>query len=279
MSRIRSRITFADGWQERFEAWGFHRFEDYFNCEDGSLINRNTRRNVVEMRLGIKDRPEIFFMKRFFYPHWKDIFFTWQNFGSICSQAACEWKNANILRSIDVGAYEPIGYGEQTLLGIERRSFFITRRIEGICLTDWLKQHRSDLRSLELEKKISVLGRLFRRIHDAGIRLPDLYVWHVFLLGDTDSDFTDNSFALIDLHRMKIRRKDIDQRTRDLGAFLYSMCEPFFEDRHRRLLTDAYLEGDLSFNRERFLSAVEHRRQTLQRRRSTPEYARQAGSM
>ncbi len=274
MSRIRTRLAFSDGWQERLEAWGFHRFEEYFDYEEGALINRNTKRNVVEMRFGAKDRPDVFYMKRFFRPHWKDVFFTWRNFGSICSQAACEWKNANVLRSIGVGTYEPICYGEQTVWGIERRSFFITRRIDGICLTDWLRQNRSDLRSLELEKMISVLGRLVRRIHEAGIRLPDLYVWHVFLLGNTGSDYTENSFALIDLHRMMIRRNDIGQRSRDLGAFLYSMCEPFFDERHRKLLLDSYLVGGPTDNREKFSSAVERRRQLLMRRRRTPEYAR-----
>ncbi len=272
MSFVRTRMVFAEGWQERFAGWGLRRFEDFFDHDEGLLINRNTKRNVVEMRLGGGENPEIFYRKLFFSPHWKDVWFTLRNFGAICSQAACEWKNAHALLDLGVETYRPVCYGEETMFGIERRSFFVTARLAGPCLTDWLRENRPDSKSQNLTMMILELGRLFRRVHDAGIRLPDLYVWHVFLTGR--QPWSPESFALIDLHRMMVRRKDPAQRASDLGAFLYSMAEPFFDERLRKLLVDSYLENGLDGNRERFCAAVDRRRRTLERRRQIPEYAR-----
>lgn len=273
MRVVRKRVVFAEGWEERFAAWGLRNFEDFFDYDDGLFVNRNDKRNVVEMRLGDQDNPDIFYRKRFFSPYWKDVFFTLRNFGVICSQAACEWKNANALLDLGVESYRPVCYGEETAFGIERRSFFVTQRLTGPCLADWLRQRGTDAKSQELQLMVLELGRLFRRIHDAGIRMPDLYVWHVFLTGG--QPWSPESFALIDLHRMMVKRKDLAQRARDLGAFLYSMAEPFFDGRLRKLLVDSYLEGGFPDNRERFIAAVEKRRQKLIQRRDIPEYARQ----
>ncbi len=272
MSMARTRVTFAEGWQQRFAEWGLRSFEDFFDYDDGLLINRNTKRNVVEMRLGTDDKPEIFFRKRFFSPHWKDVFFTLRNFGSICSQAACEWKNTHALLDIGIETYRPVCYGEETIFGIERRSFFVTARLAGPCLTDWLRQRGANPESPELAEMVLQMARLFRQIHDAGFRMPDLYVWHMFLTGR--QPWSPESFALIDLHRMMIRRRGLAQRARDLGAFVYSMAEPFFDERLRILLLDSYLKGGIEGNRERFIVAVKKRRQTLMRRRGIPEYAR-----
>jgi hypothetical protein len=273
MSLARTRLVFAEGWQPRFAEWGLRGFEDFFDYDGGLQVNRNDKRNVVEMRFGGGDKPEIFYRKRFFSPYWKDIFFTLRNFGTICSQAACEWKNAHALLDIGVETYRPVCYGEETIFGIERRSFFVTARLAGPCLADWLKQRGPDPRSKDLEPMVKELGRLFRRVHDAGIRMPDLYVWHVFLTGR--QPWSPESFALIDLHRMMVRRKDIAQRVRDLGAFLYSMAEPFFHERHRKLLLDSYLEEGIAGSRVQFFAAIEQRKQLLTRRRHVPEYAQQ----
>ncbi|NLH16700.1 MAG: hypothetical protein GX455_08980, partial [Phycisphaerae bacterium] len=122
MSIVSTRVVFAEGWEERFADWGLRSFEDFFDYDGGLQVNRNDKRNVVEMRLGTGDKQEIFFRKRFFSPHWKDVFFTLRNFGAICSQAACEWKNAHALLDIGVETYRPVCYGEETVFGIERRS-------------------------------------------------------------------------------------------------------------------------------------------------------------
>ena len=133
------------------------------------------------MELELEGGHKEFFMKRFFNPHLKDIFFTFRNFGRICSQAMCEWKNADILLGNGVVTYKPLCYGEQKILGVERRSFFVTEKLRGQCFTDFLSRRWAGLDRIEREKIITGLAVFVRRIHDAGISLPDLYVWHIFI--------------------------------------------------------------------------------------------------
>jgi hypothetical protein len=103
------------------------------------------------------------------------MFFSISNFGRFCSQAACEWKNTNILLKNGIETYRPVCYGEQTRLGVERKSFFVTEEIQDRCLSDFIADNWSKLTGRQKEKIIVSLAKLIRRIHDAGISLPHDY--------------------------------------------------------------------------------------------------------
>ena len=263
------RVEFSSGWAGIFEQAGLRTLEDFFDYSDGQIINRNKKREVVAMTLGGSDGNYEFFMKRFFKPHFKDMLFTVRNFGRMCSQATCEWNNAGALLKAGVGTYIPICRGEETTLGLEKRSFFITEKIKGQCFTDFVRLRWDRLAQSEKEAVIVSLAQVIRRVHEAGISLPDLYVWHVFI---TEKEDGGCDFAIIDLHRMKINVTSRAERIRNLGAFYFSMSAKYFDDDIKHTFLDAYLGPGRLNEKDVFLRGVEHRCAVLERRRRRLDY-------
>ena len=230
------RVVFSDNRQGFFAEVGLKSFDDFFNC-DGERISTATKRDVRKLTLDNGSAKKVFFMKRFFSPHFKDMLFTYLNFGRFCSQAACEWQNANLLLENGIGTYRPICFGEQTKFGIERKSFFITEELHGQCFTDFVAQNRADLSTEQKEKIIVSLADVIRKIHAAQISLPDLYLWHIYLLQKQNGDY---EFDFIDLHRMARNVKNQNRQLANLGRLLHSMTDKYFTESERLLLISAY---------------------------------------
>ncbi|MHC4418800.1 MAG: hypothetical protein ACYSU6_09480, partial [Planctomycetota bacterium] len=110
------RVVFADSWQRFFHECGLRSFDDFFSSSPGRT-DKSKKRHVGVLNLGNGANRKVFFLKRFYHPHFKDMFFAFRNFGHLCSQAACEWKNANLLLDKGIGTYRPVCYGEQTKCG------------------------------------------------------------------------------------------------------------------------------------------------------------------
>ena len=232
------KIIYAESWQERLAEFGLEKFDNFFSFTGGEIVNKNNKRDVTIMAFEQGTDSKTFFMKRFFKPHFKDMFFALRSFGSFCSQAELEWKNANFLLNNGVETYRPVCYGVRSALGIERQSFIVTEEIKGQCLTDFVKENWSQLAEFEKKKILVSLGKLFRKIHDLGISLPDLYVWHIFVMSETGSDKLD--FAVIDLHRMTANTRNRNEQLKNLGRFHHSMINKYFTDHDRDLLINAY---------------------------------------
>ncbi len=112
-----------------------------------STIHRWTR-NTQEHK---EERPEsnireiaehnVFFVKRFHKPHFKDIVTALRNCGrlnSLNSQAGLERKNAHKLLENGIETYKPVCLGERTVSGFERMSFLITEELTSISMLDLL---------------------------------------------------------------------------------------------------------------------------------------------
>ena len=184
----------------------------------------------------------------------------------------CEWKNADILLENDVQTYRPVCYGEWKILGLERKSFLVTEKLNSECFTDFLGRRWPWLERSEKEKIMFALARVVRRIHDAGISLPDLYVWHLFI-EEKVSEGANGSyeFAVIDLHRMRINA-GAAQQIRDLGALDFSMLDNYFDDELRRFFLDSYMSGATGPKKENFWRSVRKRSSVLSARRRRPSY-------
>ncbi len=230
------KIVFADSWQGFFAEFGLRSFYDFFDYPGTERIDKKTKRRVNKLTFGDGRKRRTFFMKRFYYSHLKDTFLALRNFRQLCSQAACEWKNANLLFKNGFETYRPACYGEQMKSGLEKKSFFVTEELQDQCLTDFVAQNWSQLRQLQKEKIIVQLAKTIRKIHDAGISLPDLYVWHIFIKENQDQW----NFAVIDLHRMKHNVSDRNQQIRNLGRLDYSMLDKYFDEKMRRLFIESY---------------------------------------
>ena len=194
------------------------------------------------LTLGEGGESKVFFRKRFFKPHFKDILFAWRSFGSPISQAKLEWQNAHLLLENNIETYRPVCYGERTKFGVERKSFFITEKLAGKALSEFVCEKWSQLSPQQKEKIIVQLGRFIRRIHDALISLPDLYIWHVFIKEQPEPDKYD--FAVIDLHRMEHDVSSQNKLIQNLGRLHHSMVAKYFDDRLKELLIESYAGDD-----------------------------------
>ncbi len=114
------KVVFAAGtWRKFFAKFGLESFDDFFDYSQGQTINKNTKRNVSKLAFGEGDNRKVFFRKRFFSPHVKDMIFAWRSFGRLTSQAAVEWHNANMLFENGIETYRPVCYAAQTKFSLE----------------------------------------------------------------------------------------------------------------------------------------------------------------
>lgn len=259
-----------------FSQHGLKTFDDFFSIESGRVINRNEKRDVTVLRLAAGDGQRVYFMKRFFCPHPKDMLFTFRNFGRFCSQAELEWRCANILLENGIETYHPVAWGVQTRFGIERRSFFITEKIDGKSLIEYLLEHWDGFDSSQQEKLVVGLAQFFRSLHRAKLSLPDSYLWHLFVLEPILPD-APYRFAIIDLHRMQVHAAAARHAARNLGALLFSLPDEWFDGRLRELFLQTYLDtcgGADVADRAAFLSALKKREEILIARRKKPNLAR-----
>ena len=261
------KVEFTKGFESLFQQAHLEIFDDYFDYRQGETININKKRNVVAFSIGEGEYRRDFFMKRFHQPHFKDMTFTIFNFGKLCSQAELEWRNANLLLQTGIETYRPACCGAETNFGLEKKSFFITEKLTGQCLTDYVAQNWDNISRTKKQDIMKAIGRFARKIHDAKISMPDLCVWHLFIT-ETGDDY---EFAIIDLHRMKIRLFSRMEVIRNLAAFEFSMLDKYFDDGLRDVFLDAYTGSDC--RGKSFLRlAIKARARTLARRRRPPKY-------
>jgi len=238
------KIVFADNWQKFFAEFGLKSFDDFFYYSRGNIINKNKKREVITLDLGEAAQKKEFFIKRFTRPYFKDMLFTWRNFGEPCSQARCEWENTKLLLRNNINTYKPVCYGERSICGIERNSFIVTEKLKGEALTDFVRQNWQQLNKQQKEKVITDIAVFIRRIHKSKISMPDLYVWHIFLKENpADGKW---EFAVIDLHRMSHNVTNNKHQLKNLGRLLHSMTDSYFDEDLKKLFIKSYAGDDWS---------------------------------
>lgn len=260
------RIVFAQGWESYFEQNGIKLFDDFYYREANLKVLNHKKRCVNSVTIGEGAQQKTFFIKRFGYCHLTDIILSLHNFMQICSQSACEYRNANFLLEKGFGTYRPVCFGERTIGGIEQKSFVVTEKLGGESLDKYVAANFEHLERIEKEKILKSLGQMIRRIHDCDISLPDLYIWHLFITAK-DGDY---EFAVIDLHRMKYKVKSQNEKIKNLGRLDYSLRDEYFDEGLRRALIEGYdqKESDLLFKQIRRRSA------RLSKRRKTKRYTK-----
>ena len=263
------RVVFNEDARQLFLSAGLERVSDFVNYADGQAVNKNSKRHVVAFDLGQGDATRRFFMKRFVRPHFKDMLSSLRSFGRPCSQAHTETSNAEFLLENGIETYHPVCYGEQTVWGVEKVSFFVTSRIEGKSMTDFITKNWSHIPNSTQATIFADIGKLVRKLHQARISMPDLYIWHIFLLDESDSN--GNRFALIDLHRMIRNTHSQHARLRDLAALFYSLPPRYFGEELKQAFLGGYLPDNSPIARDRLLAQIERRAEKITRRRSNPE--------
>jgi hypothetical protein len=223
------------------------------------------------MEFDILGSKSEFFMKRFHDPHLKDIFHTIVNHGSVCTQASSEYQYAKHLLENGIETYHPVCYGQKTIFGLERKSFFITKKIEGICLTDFITENWDLIDRNQKEQIVLAMGKIARKLHDARISMPCLFVWHLFLLNDALAD-NRYEFAVIDLHRAKINFILQCNYWRNLGDLYFSLSEKRFDKGLREILLEAYIADGHPLDKNTLKRKIMKRAHKLYSRRRAMDY-------
>ena len=263
------KLQFEKDYCKWFAGFGLRSFEDFFSYSDGKLIGRNKKRDVAAFDMESGGTKKEFFIKRFIRPHFKDMLFTCRNSGHPCSQGQYEWENAKYLLDNGIKTYRPVCFGTDTRFGIEFRSFFVTEKLTGPCLSDFIAENWNGMSSEEKKRVIANVGRFVRRLHDIGVNMPDLYVWHLYLEGD---DPATCDFALIDLHRMRTGAIKRARVVRDLAAMDFSMSEKYFDDEMRRYFIESYLQAEEGSQAGSLYEKMRTRSKVLSTRRHPPAY-------
>lgn len=264
------KLQFEKDYKTYFSGLELKSFEDIFLYAKGSLIGKNSKRDVTAFTLESTDGQREFFMKRFIRPHFKDMFFTSCKSGHLCSQGQYEWENAKFLLNNGIKTYRPVCFGTENQFGIELRSFFVTEKLTGPCLREFITERWEGMSTKEKEHTVNNIGTFVRKIHQAGVNMPDLYVWHLYLEGD---DVTTCDFAIIDLHRMsKSQSIKSNQIVRNLAALDFSMIEKYFNEEMRYSLVESYLNGASKTEIQRLYKKIKQRSNVLRSRRHAPVY-------
>jgi tRNA A-37 threonylcarbamoyl transferase component Bud32 len=264
------KIKFINDWAVFFKNANLNTFKDFISYSKGTSVNKNSKRDVVEMTIGSGDETKIFYMKRFFSPHYKDMLFAFCNFGRLCTQAELEYKNAKFLLDHDIDTYHPVCFGKHASCGIEKASFVITEKIKGQELTEFVTENFATMSSDQKVALLTALGKFVRKIHDAKISMLDLYLWHIFVTNPSPLENNEYDFAVIDLHRMSVHLNCID-RIKNLGAFDFSMTDKYFDDDLRKVFIKAYAK-DSRFKHKSLYAKARRRSNLLNKRRRRPEY-------
>ena len=264
------RVVFAGSWQSFFAEFDLRSFGDFFEYPGGERPGRGKKRHVSILNLGNGPNLKVFFLKRFYHPHFKDMFFAFRNFGRLCSQAACEWKNANLLLEKSIGTYKPACYGERIIYGLERESFLVTEELQSHRFTDFVAENWSRLTWSQKEKIVVDLAKLIRKVNDEAISLPDLYVWHIFIKEDEVRGEWD--FAFIDLHRMSRGLKSPNRMAKDLGRLFWSMSSKYFDDGLKDSFVSAYMGDHWTGSKTALVGTIRRRVKVLAKRRKLKDY-------
>ncbi|MHC4115337.1 MAG: lipopolysaccharide kinase InaA family protein [Planctomycetota bacterium] len=265
------KVVFVNSYKQTFAGFGLKSFDDFFNYAGGKRINKNTKRDVQMLTFDTGSGRKVFFLKRFHKPHFKDILFAAGNSGRLCSQAECEWQNAKLLLERGIQTFETICYGHRTICGIERQSFLVTEELKSQPLSDFVAENWSNMSTSQKEKIITSVAQAIRRIHNAGISLPDLYLWHIFI-GPADSGSNDYDFAFIDLSRMKHNVTNPNERIKNLGRLHHSMIDKYFNEPIRRLLIASYAGNDWPGSVDALTAKVEKYSAKVSSKRSPKPY-------
>ena len=276
-------VQFSGRWGDYFHRQGLRTLDDFFQLPRRGIVGRNARRDVQKFLLREEGDPEAFFIKRFWKPQAKDILSPVRRFGRLIPQARIEWENALYLLNEGIGTYIPVCVGWRTVMGIERRSFLVTRALEAQCLLEYVMDHWDSLHRRRQEEIVTAAGELAQRIHLLGVSFPDLYLWHLFLHGDGPDE--GGKLSIIDLHRMTRSRPSRRKRILEFAKLYWSMPEEYFDEGHRALLVRAYAgAGSSSSVAAVVSSAKSYRDRTRKRTRRYCEmylaggYGKEAGA-
>lgn len=183
-----------------------------------------------------------------------------------------EWQALQKLHQLNVSAPSLLAYGERGTNPATRESFVLMEDITpATSLEDLCRDWKTSSIDVKLKRKlIEQVAKIARIVHEEGINHRDFYICH-FLLAE--SQLTDLSLYLIDLHRAQIRRKTPKRWViKDLAGLYFSSKDIGLtkQDYFRFMLTYRQKSlRDIADSEREFWQKVETRGNRLYRHHQT----------
>jgi len=219
---MRDKIEIKPEYKQLFALNGLKTFDDFLLFDKGEIVDKNSKRRVIKFSLRDSQNREdrVFYLKQFHTSSFKENIKKAFDFSSPRTEAGTEWNNVKILFNAGFNSIPLAAYGERTVCGFEKSSFFLSEEIpHSFPLEDWLlhypdQQHRS--------KIIDELSVLVKKLHHVNISYPDLYIKHIFVdVVALKENYI--RFVLLDLHRMRRKMKiSLNDCAKDLAALVFS---------------------------------------------------------
>ena len=219
---MKDKIEIKPEYKQLFASNGLNTFDDFLLFKKGEIVDKNKKRRVIKFALRDSQKREnrVFYLKQFHKSSFNENIKKFFDITSPRTEAGTEWNNVKILFNSGFYSIPLAAYGERTVFGLEKSSFFLSEEIpHSFPLEDWLLHYPDQQHRVKIVDELSVL---VKKLHNVNISYPDLYIKHIFLdIVALKENYI--RFVLLDLHRMRKKRKiSLNDCVKDLAALVFS---------------------------------------------------------
>ncbi len=200
---------------------------DIVKTLDGEVFREVKNRRTISFFVGERK----FFLKYHAGVGWKEIFKNLSQLKLPILGARNEWEALYKLHELGVPTMRVAAYGERGRNPAQRESFLITDALENMeSLEDFCPRYftgpwtpeKTRIKQALIEK----MARIAREFHNNGLNHCDMYICHFLLDKSVPLTPEDLQLYIIDLHRVRIRKKVPKHWVmKDLAAIYFSSLD------------------------------------------------------
>jgi len=204
---MRTILEIDPAYEAVLRAAGLDDFDAVLRIEGGPPTSKHKHRETLPIDLETDDGPRTFFLKRVFKVPPKHAFWPIFRLQQTYSQPIVEWHNCKALEKAGIPAMKAVACGQRQRLGMPTQAFLLVEAVPmAYTLENWLVPGFPKPPPIEKRLRgrlIYELGRLVRKLHDAGLDWSDISAKHIYAAPRSEPDAKRKwSFCLIDVERM-----------------------------------------------------------------------------
>jgi len=193
-------------------------FDDFMKVEGNETITKKRGRTVVTLKY---DDGRKLYLKRHTKTKLFDSIKELLRYGKPTSNAGLEWNAISELRNYGIQTMPALAMGEKFRWRFwEKQSFLLTEEIKDGVSVEKILESKPDL-SFNVRRKLAErIGKIGRKLHQAGFVHRDFYLGHFYVVGDLNQKY---QLHLIDLQRVMPGAKIYNRWSlKDISALYFS---------------------------------------------------------
>lgn len=200
---------------------------DRLMAMDGEVVRHHKNRRTVRFTLG----PDAYYIKTHGGTSLPEILKNLFTLSLPVIGARPEWTAIMKFGELGIATMDLVGYAEEGVNPLTRRSFVLTRSLENTIGLDEFCAGWKDAPPKPRVKRtlISAVAAISSRMLENGINHRDYYLLHFLMDRESIPGLSEGlapRIYLIDLHRVQIRRKTPRRwKVKDLGSLYYTVLE------------------------------------------------------